>query len=825
MAYTRRKKPEGECVIDYCRHQADSKNKLHCQQCFEKWVIGKKPETCVGCPLYEYGEGFVWGEGPQRAQMMAIGEAPGEEEARGSRPFIGGSGRVFNAQLKQAEINRSEIYVTNCVKCRPPHNRQPDDDEIRHCAQYLVQEIKEVNPNLLLALGSTPLYVTTGDTRIGVYRGVPLEGPGGRKVLATFHPAFIMRQQHYWVAGIHDLLKAKKQATFPEIIRIPVEYTSPADPASTGDALYAEAVAAGYIIYDLETTGLSRFRDTVKCIGLGTRPGRAACYYWTHATQNLVRRILEDPRIAKVGQNSEHFDQPFLEEKGFNFIGPHFDTLHMFHLLNSELPKSLATIATFYTDMPYWKDEGKSYGKKQVTMEELMHYCCKDIDGTARAFFEMKGEIKALDMEQLLQTVMDLQPVLRNMTNRGLKKDEDKAMLWAVLMGQKADEWLEKLRTAVGDPTLNVNSPKEVMHLLYDKMGLPTQWKKDRNKGMRPTADADAISALVEKFPENGILNLVSEIRSAWHSISTNLEVEADENGFVHPSIGSAKAATGRLNSWDPNGQNIPTELREIYVPDTPDHVFLSSDWSQIEWRLAMALAGDKTGLELLNSGGDIHTAIAAETLGMPVHRVAEEQRYASKFIVYGLGYGRGADSIAKQLKMDKGKVDAFIERYFGRFERYAEYRKELEVQVEKHNYLKTPFNRRRWWYTRQVTEMYNFPMQATAADMMYIALIELERNLPVGATLRLTVHDEVIICCHKSVVALAWQCIMDVMNRTWPEIIEGSARPEIVKHYYPQGFIVPADISIGMDNWRQTKDKKYKKLQADWRKQLGVTA
>src|SRR5690606_38563393 len=154
----------------------------------------------------------------------------------------------------------------------------------------------------------------------------------------------------------------------------------------------------------------------------------------------------------------------------------------------------------------------------------------------------------------------------------------------------------------------------------------------------------------VEMFPDNAILGLISEIRSAYHTISTNLLVEADENGFVHPSIGSAKAATGRLNSWDPNGQNIPTELREIYIPDDKDHVFLASDWSQIEWRLAMALAGDKTGLELLQSGKDIHTGIAAETLGRRYEDVQEEERYASKFIVYGLGYGRGADSISKQL-------------------------------------------------------------------------------------------------------------------------------------------------------------------------------
>jgi len=164
----------------------------------------------MACPLYEIGEGYAYGVGPTDADMMFIGEALGEEEARRGLPFVGGSGRVLTALMGQADIRRDEVYITNAVKCRPPKNRKPDDEEIRWCARYLVNELKLVNPKLLVPLGATALYVTTGKTEIGSYRGIPIEGAGGRKVLPTFHPAFVMRTQTFWPVVVWDLVKAKR---------------------------------------------------------------------------------------------------------------------------------------------------------------------------------------------------------------------------------------------------------------------------------------------------------------------------------------------------------------------------------------------------------------------------------------------------------------------------------------------------------------------------------------------------------------------------------------------------------------------------------------
>ena len=829
-----------KCQNSVCKAGPDGKAAtadLHpntglCPVCQFALVTGPKPKECMGCPLYEIGEGYAYGVGPSNADMMLVGEALGEEEARRGLPFVGGSGRVLTALLGQAGIRRDDIYITNAVKCRPPKNRKPDDEEIRWCARYLVNELKLVNPKLLVPVGATALYVTTGKAEIGSYRGIPIEGAGGRKVLPTFHPAFVMRTQTFWPVVVWDLVKAKKESEFREVRRVAVEYSILPDAADHAAAVRREAQESGFISVDAETTSLDLDEAHIKCYGVGSAQGRARVFRWTLEAQRLLYGLLTNPTIVKVGQNSESYDWPLFERKRQQATGENWhiapntcDTMLMFHLTNSDLPKSLDTIKTFYTDMEHWKDDSMYKGDEVG----LATGCAKDVDATTRSYLGLRQEIHSMGMDNLLyNNVMPLQPILRRMADRGIRKDVDKAEMWAQGMLIGAAKYEQMLRDAVGMPNLNVQSPKELMKLLYDKLGLPVQYTKDQKGGMRPTANAGAVETLVEKFPENKILGLINEVRSAYHTVSTNLEVETDDEGFVHPRFGCAKAATGRINSWDPNAQNIPKKLREIYIPDTPDHVFISVDWSQVEWRIAMALSGDPYGLSLLAAGADIHEVTAAEGFGLPLSRVRDlvpgkqyNYRYATKFIVYGLGYGRGAQSIAQQLGTSKTWVEGFLFRFFTKYHVYEKWRKGLEEQVERQHFLANPFGRRRWWYTRQVTEMYNFPPQSTGADMMYVAIREADEQLPKGATVRLTVHDELVVVSHRDVVKEATECLTAVMQRQWPEIVEASRDPATVRKFYPQGWRVPAEPSFGPRNWMETKLEG--EAQATFRKELGL--
>jgi DNA polymerase-1 len=291
-------------------------------------------------------------------------------------------------------------------------------------------------------------------------------------------------------------------------------------------------------------------------------------------------------------------------------------------------------------------------------------------------------------------------------------------------------------------------------------------------------------------------------MRSANQQCSTFIDVEPDENSFVHPRIGCSKAQTGRANSEDPNAQNIPKVLRDIYVPDTSEHVFIEIDWSQIEWRLQVVLSGDRTGLELLTSGLDNHKAVAAEILRKPYERVSKDERYRAKFVVHGLGYGRGARSIALQYGIPLDEVERFIKGFATRFTDFWTWRDTLVESVQRNAYLRNPFGRRRWWFSRQVTEIYNFNAQSTAADMMWVVLAMIDAQLPEGATVRLTVHDSFLICAHRDVAARAAECLKDIMEGTkWDMITDASARPDVVKKFYPEGWFCKADLALGR-NW-----------------------
>jgi uracil-DNA glycosylase family 4 len=812
-----------------------------------------KPDHCAasGCTLF-LEPGPVWGVGPDDAKLFMLGEGPGADEvdfphhrAERFKPFVGGAGRILTALSAHAGINRKLCFIDNCVRCRPPGNRTPTPFELECCAHFLVKEIRRINPNVLVALGEVPLNVLTDEKGIGLHRGVPIPGFEGRKVFPTWHPAFIARSQHNWPFSVHDLARASAESTFPDIRRVPFNIVRTANAADDRLSVLDSARARGAFTFDFETTGLTPDRSAIQMVGIVARDNEARVYDWTPSAQQLFQELLDEPGVEVVGQNILYFDLPFAAAKGTSIDKAWlkvFDTMVAFHLANSSYgqtpvheqkagtyrvrgaEKDLTMIASCHTDIPYWKS-------RTAYRADLRGVCGTDCIATDRAALTaatgLKAELKAYDMLDLYyKHVLPVHPVLYQMTKRGIRCDQERAAGWMIILEKQADQMEVELKEGLGDPNLNLNSPKQLMDLLYGKLGLPTQFTHDKKKGMRPTANADALEALAANHPESSILRTLVDIRHLRKLAATNITPGLESpDGRFHPKFGVSKAATGRFNSWDPNAQNQPEDIRDIWVADDDEHVLLASDWSQIEWRLGMVLSGDPVGLDLLARGVDNHRAVYSEVFGVPFDSVTDYQRHTSKFIVYGLGYGRGAQSISDGYSLPMGEVQSFIGRFFQRFAAYARWREENLRFVKKHHYLSNAFKRRRWWYTWAVTEVYNYPMQSTAADMMYDALIELEAQLPKGAELCLTVHDEVVLNVAKDVVREAWNCVKEVMERTWPQIVEASAYPEVVRSFYPNGWFCPADVHIGR-NWKQakSKDPADKAVRAELERYFGLT-
>lgn len=811
-------KPLQRPVTDYAQYKLGVLGRARCAQC----PLLTQPGPVLGMNIGE----------PH--PLLLVGEAPGGDEVsalnpENFRPFVGGSGRLLNVILHQAGIERKGVPITNCVQCRPPGNRTPTDTETFMCGQFLVEEIERTPRNCIIALGDTALNVLTGKKGITNYRGVPLEGFGGRKVFPTWHPAFIAQAQYNWPFMVHDLIRARSQGEFPEIRREPFEVDRNPSFPSDFEAVEVQARERGEFTFDLETTGLSPTQDHVVYLGVVAETNKAKVFHWNQKVKELLQRVFDDPKVEIIGQNILYFDYPFLIPKGLRIPWNRtFDTMVAFHLCNASygqttvreqqtgtqargMEKDLTMIASCHTDMEYWKSKGNYE-------TDLLGVCGKDVIATDRSALSptgLKAELRYLDMEDLYyKHVVPVHPILYGMTQAGIKINEEKACAWSYLLSKASDQLEVEIRKDLNEPFLDLESPKQLMDLLYNKLHLPVQYTREG----RPTSNVDALDSLSRLAPQNAVLARIIDIRKMRKLQQTYVD-PAIRAGWVHPSFGVSKASTGRFNCWNPNAQNVPEDMREFWVADDKDSVLLAADWSQIEWRLSMVLSGDPKGLELLASGVDNHKAVAAEALRKPYEEVTTDERQSAKLIVYGLGYGRGADSLSKSPLSQTGGTDrhqillpiefvnSFISNFFLRFSAFKRWRDENVNFVMRNNYLANPFKRRRWWYTQAVTEVYNFPQQSTAADMMYDALIALSEGLPDGASLRLTVHDEVVLNVHLDVLKKTYYHVLQCMERPWPQIVEASRNPLIVKKYYPDGWYCPADIHVGY-NWKQSHSK-----------------
>lgn len=807
-----------------------------------------KPETCRTCTLFKE-PGPVWSTGPADAKICIVGEKPGAQEVDYPRfrpdhmePFVGGTGNVLNAELHNAGIARKSLHIANAVKCMPPGNRTPTYSEIAHCKPFLDIELNLLKPNVTIAMGEVSLNALTGKTGITNRRGVPILGFEGRKIFPTWNPAFVMRAQHNWPFAVHDLVRAAAQGAFPELRTVPFNIVTGSSGETVGPALVSAARARRAATFDFETTGLDPYQDRVLMLGLATGPDEAHVLDWTPGTRECFQALLDDPEIEIVGQNILYFDLPFAEGQGVDITKAWshvFDTMVAFHLCNASYgnetikgqragrpargaEKDLTMIASCHTDIEYWKS-AQHYGS------DLRKVCGTDVIATHRAALDeasgIKRELKQLDMLDLYyKEVLPVHPILHQMHKEGFKVDEDRSLRWSIALEAEAKAMEAKLRKDYDMPFLNLNSSKQMMHLLYEKLKLPPQYADlqgaaARARGKVLTANADAIMALEKLAPENKGLRAVIDVRTLRLLKSTFVD-KGLQTGRIHANFGTSKTSTGRFNSWNPNAQNVPEIIRELWIPDDDEHILIAADWSQIEWRLAMVLSGDRTGLELLSSGVDSHRAVAAEALQKPMSEVTSAEREAGKFIAYGLGYGRGADSLSKgsrsqaggadrgSLSMTPDFVQTFITNFFNRFKDYKHYRDGLATFAARHHYLVNAFKRRRWWHTQSTpTEQYNFPMQSNAADMMYTVMILIHAALPKGASIRLTVHDELVFNVPKDVAKQTLLMVKEIMQQPWPQIVDISANRTNVLKYYPQGWFCPVDAHLGTD-WSMCKSK-----------------
>lgn len=487
-----------------------------------------------------------------------------------------------------------------------------------------------------------------------------------------------------------------------------------------------------------------------------------------HPWLEILKPILEDKLILKCGHNLK-FDYRVLKNNGLILRGISFDSMIASYLLNPDNRQHNLDAVSF-RELGVEKIStieliGQGQDKlsfSQISPEKMAQYSGEDADCAFRLAKVLKAKLRDMNLEKLLTDVdLPLLTVLGDMEDRGIKIDIKILKKIEITLGWRLKKLAEEIYQLAGE-TFNINSPKQLQIIFFEKLRLPVKNIKKTKTGLS-TADNE-----LEKLRnEHKIVPFIQEYRElnklqSTYVLALPLLINK-KTDRVHTSFNQTVAATGRLSSTDPNLQNIPTktntgqQIRHAFVA-CDGYKLLSFDYSQIELRLAAHISGDKKMIAAFKAAADIHTATAAEINGLPVEEVTKKMRQEAKATNFGILYGQGPHGLAQNAGIPYKQAQAFIEKYF---ESYPGIKKMMATSIEdarEKGYSETLFGRRRALpelnssiaTVRRAAERMaiNTPIQGTAADLIKIAMINVTAEINGEAEevrLLLQIHDELI--------------------------------------------------------------------------------
>jgi DNA polymerase I len=537
--------------------------------------------------------------------------------------------------------------------------------------------------------------------------------------------------------------------------------------------------AAPLICLDTETTSLDAMQAELVGMSFAVNAHEAAYLPLKHvyagAPDQLNREqvlarlkpLLENAGKPKLGQNLK-YDMHILANYGITLRGVVHDTLLESAVLESHKPHDMDSMADRhlgYKTVTFTEVCGKGAKQicfDQVDLETATRYAAEDADITLQLHEALHPEI-ARD-EKLAQVYgrieMPLVEVLWRMERNGVLLDTAELNAQSHELGRKMLAIEQQVYDLAGQP-FNLNSPKQICEILFDKLQLPV---KKKTPSGAPSTDEEVLAQLAEDFPLPKLLLEYRGLAKLKSTYTDKLPRMVDPTtGRVHTSYHQAGAVTGRLASSDPNLQNIPVRttegrrIREAFIARPGSHI-VAADYSQIELRIMAHLSSDAALLKAFAEGRDVHRATAAEIFGQAVDEVSSDQRRIAKSINFGLIYGMSSFGLASQLGIERYAAQNYIDRYFQRYPGVRQYMEQTRAAAHDNGYVETVFGRRLWLQDinasgprRQGAERaaINAPMQGTAADIVKLAMINVQRWLEANqmqSQLIMQVHDELVL-------------------------------------------------------------------------------
>jgi uracil-DNA glycosylase family 4 len=764
----------------------------------------------------------VKGVGPSRPTLIHIGEAPGEEEVNQGIPFVGNSGQTLDKILMSAGVQRSDCYLDNIIPIRPPLNKMERLGELGASVEMFLPNVREylskVDCPVIVAYGDTAMYHLTGKgdiTKKGEISGIskhrgsvyPCILDSSKIVVPTFHPRFINENWKMRGVVVEDVKKALRirkegynEPTFNTIIKPSFSETCNCIEEIRGRNCFS---------FDIEVVGSGQ----IACIGFGyytdlghTR--RSICIplkfgfrnYWEELEEwhiwELLRELFQGDQL-KIGQNLNYDLSKLLP-----FIGepapPWCDLMMAHHLLEAELPHSLAFMTSLYTWPPvnYYKDDPKDEDKswKYTTSSEMLwEYNGKDVEVPLMIEPIFTKELKEMGMLSFFQGFqMSKTRVLWRIQQRGMLLDEEKRGELLTIQTEQLANKQKALNEIVGYP-LNVNSHKQMVKFLYQDLKLPIQ--RDR-KTKKASTGEEALNKLYAYHPDP-VFGLALNIRESVKEIGTYLMVEPESDGKVRGRYNAAGTTTGRSSSkknYDGRGldwHNIPEGDRQMFIAPEGSSFIVRDLW-QAEMFVVAVLSQCQAFLSKLMKGEKVHKLVASWIFGIPEDKVDNNnkpggQYYTGKRSGHGFNYGLGPILLAINLKCDVKTAKHYRDTYFRYAFEIENWHKEIQETLKQTRMLITPFGRKRYFRGRWGEELfkqgYSHIPQSLVAELNHLGMIKLEYMLPPAAEILQEGYDSLLVE------------VKDELIDTVKEVMEKAFDKEI----YSNGmfFRIPGEVTI----------------------------
>ena len=695
--------------------------------------------------------------GPAPTQIMGVGEAPGADEEREGTPFVGGSGTELTKMFHEAGIIRSEVFLTNVSKYRPPFNEidrffvdskcRVPGPEITEGLAELAREVELVKPNVIIAFGNVPLWAFTGIRGIMSWRGSSLTSDhvGPHKlsrsytVVPTIHPAFVLRDWASRPIALQDLRRANRLSVSPT-------FEKPAYNFIVRPSLQDVFRTLNTILQELDTNPFARRRLSVDietrgghiaCVGIAWSRLDAICIplmcverpegYWSSeeelAIVVLLQKLLTHPRVYVVGQNFLYDAQYFAKHYGFV---PRLrdDTMFQQHVIYAGMPKGLDFLSSMYCRYhEYWKAEGKEWDPK-MPEEQLWVYNCKDAVITYEVSDTLDAAINQLHLREQYAFQMELWWHTLHMMLRGIAVDKKSK---GVVSGELLEAIMERENEIIqilGHP-LNIRSPKQMQTLFYNDLGMPVQRNR---KTKRPSLDEEALQAIARREPLlRDFIRRIVEARSLGVFRSTFAEAREDSDGRMRSSFNPAGTETYRFSSSKDafgsggNLENLPRGLedetieenelaqfptpniRKLYIPDS-GFTIAECDLAGADAQVVAEEADDDIMREIFRKRLKLHVENGKMMYGpsmMGADGKREPYYTRVKIGCHSTNYGITPPSLAKAINIPVHEAERFQQRWFEIHPGIREWHRRIDSQLMATRTVWNRFGYRRKYFDR----------------------------------------------------------------------------------------------------------------------------